>query len=179
MADDVTINSEKLDNFLSNASNNVENISKKIIEELAELALSEMQNNYSKSEYRPSEYMDFSKTGTDTEKKVSMSGPQAVYSEFGTGTRGGMHPHPKKSDFDLNPYNSGSTIRSSSNIIPSDKVAEQQDIPPGTLYWTFQGEDGQIYYTQGIPAQKQVYDAGRTVQKKISSVIKKNLKEMF
>ena len=174
MADNPTIDSEKLDEVLSNLTGNLNNVSKQVIDDLAELALDEMQKNYSKAEYQAGEQMDFSKTGSDTEKTVSMSGPQAAYSEFGTGTQGQMYPHPKKNEYGLNPYNSGETIR------PATKsVQEKTGIPEGELYWTYKAPDGKIYYTQGVPAQKEVYNAGQTVLKQMPSIIKKRLGEMF
>ena len=118
--------------------------------------------------------MDFTKVGTETEKTVSMSGPQALYSEFGTGTRGGLHPHPMKNNFNLNPYNSGRTIRAASS-----KVTEKSGIPAGTLYWTYKDSEGNIQYTQGIPAQMQVYKAGKTVINEMPAIVTKNLKGVF
>jgi hypothetical protein len=119
--------------------------------------------------------MDFAKTGSASEKTVAMTGPQAIYSEFGTGTQGGLHPHPKKNEYGLNPYNSGPTIRTAMKDIDSD----DGHIPAGTLYWTYKSEDGEIHYTQGIPAQKEVFDAGQTVLKEMPSIIKQRLEEIF
>jgi hypothetical protein len=174
MADDVTINSEKLDELLNDINAHLNNTSKQVLDDLAELALSEMQQNYSKAEYQAGEAMDFSKTGSTSEKTVAMSGPQAAYSEFGTGTQGELHPHPKKNEYGLNPYNSGPTIRPA-----TAKVEEKTGIPTGTLYWTYKDDAGEIHYTQGIPAQKEVYDAGQTVLKEMPSIIKQRLGEIF
>lgn len=170
----ITIDSEKLDNVLQNITTNLESVTKNVIDDLAELALDEMQKNYAAAEYQPGEEMDFYKTGSDTEKTIAMSGPQAVYSEFGTGTQGGLHPHPKKNEYGLNPYNSGPTIRAATS-----KVNNEHGIPVGTLYWTYKDPSGEIQYTQGIPAQKEVYNAGQTVLNKMPSIIKKRLGEIF
>ena len=176
MANDVkvTVEADKLEQFLNNIGAKMQKASTDIIEELANLALSEIQSNYSRSEYQPGETMDFLKTGTDKEKTVSMAGPQAWYSEFGTGTEGQMQPHPLKGRFALNPYNSGETIRPA-----SENVSEITGIPIGGLYWTYKAADGEIYYTQGIPAQKEVYEAGQTVKKEIPEISIKHMKEMF
>lgn len=144
-----------------------------IIDELAERALTEIRNNYIQGEYQAGEEMDFVKTGSENEKTVSMVGPQAWYSEFGTGTHGEQHPHPLKQRFKLNPYNSGETIRKATK-----SVAEKTGIPEGELYWTYQDVNGEIQYTQGIPAQKQVYDAGQTIQKEIPEIVQKIMKGM-
>lgn len=171
---EIKVEADKLENFLNNIQTKMQKASTEIIEDLANLALDEIQSNYSKAQYQAGESMDFSKTGTDKEKTVSMSGPQAWYSEFGTGTQGQLQPHPLKDRFALNPYNSGPTIRPA-----SEKVSAKTGIPTGSLYWTYEGSDGQIYYTQGIPAQKEVYDAGIAVKKKIPEVATKRVKEMF
>ena len=171
----VEVEADKLEEFLNNIGTKMQKASTGIIEDLANLALSEIQSNYSRSEYQPGETMDFLKTGTDKEKTVSMAGPQAWYSEFGTGTRGAVgDAHPLKRKFGLNPYNSGETIRTA-----SEEVTKKSGIPTGTLYWTYKADDGEIYYTQGIPAQKQVYNAGQTVQKEIPEISMKHMKEMF
>ena len=174
MASDIIIDAKQFHDFLENASKYIEWAAKESIEQASELALEKMQSNYSTSKFEPGEYMDFSKTGDDTQKEVAMSGSQAVYSEFGTGTEGGMHPHPMKHDFALNEYNSGKTIRPA-----SDKVAAIAAIAPGTLYWTYKDDNGNIHYTQGVPAQKIVYNAGIEVKDQMPEIIEKNLRRIF
>ena len=173
MAVDVEVEAKELEFFLENF--NIQEISQKIIDALAERALDEIKNNYSKAEYgQAGEHMDFLKEGTVDEKTVSMAGPQAWYSEFGTGTYGEMQPHPLKDRFGLNPYNSGPTIRPA-----SEKVSMKTDIPVGSLYWTYKDGNGYIHYSQGIPAQKQVYDAGQTIKKELPEIVDKYMKEVF
>lgn len=179
MSNDVTISSEKLDKFLNNIDKNLSDASDKVINDLANLALSEMEENYAKAEFVPGEELSFNKVNTENGKKVYMSGKQAAYSEFGTGTHGALHPHPIKSDFPLNQYNSGETIRPAKKMIDGERTTNGMPIPIGALYWTYQAEDGNVYYTQGIPAQKEVYDAGQTVKKKMKSIIKENLRGLF
>ena len=176
MADNikVEVEADKLEEFLNNIGEKMQKASTGIIEDLANLALDEIQKNSSRAEYQPGITMDFLKTGSNTEKTVSMAGPQAWYSEFGTGTYGEMQPHPLKGRFALNPYNSGKTIRPA-----SEKVSMLTGIPVGSLYWTYKADNGQVYYSQGIPAQKQVYNAGQTVQKEIPKISMKRMKEMF
>lgn len=169
-----SIDADEIENFLKNASANLQRISTDIIDDLAEITLDEIQRNYSSAEYQPGETMDFSKTGSDVDKTVSMSGPQAWYSEFGTGTRGGLSPHPLKNNFGLNPYNSGRTIRAASS-----NVTQKTGIPEGTLYWTYKDADGEIQYTQGIPAQKEVYNAGMTVKSLLSATLLHHMEEIF
>lgn len=175
MANDVSVEYTKLQKMLNNLENKLEKVCEKIVDEVAEQTLKEIQSNYSKAEYQAGgEEMDFAKTGSKTEKTVSMIGPQAWYSEFGTGTYGAMQPHPLKQKFPLNGYNSGETIR-----MATKGVSEKTGIPENTLYWTYKGLDGEIYYTQGIPAQKEVYDAGQTMKKEMPKIIEKYMKGMF
>lgn len=170
-----SVESDKLDKFLENVEESLQQVSTDIIEDLANLAYEEIYKNYSKSEYQPGSSMDFLKTGSNTEKTVSMAGPQAWYSEFGTGTKGAVGAaHPLKRKFNLNPYNSGKTIRTA-----SEKVSEKTGIPAGTLYWTYKDSNGEVQYTQGIPAGKQVYDAGQKVGKELESIVEKRVKEML
>ena len=170
----LTVEADKLEEFLANIKSKMQKASTDIIEDLANFALDKIKDNYSKAEFQPGEAMDFLKTGSDTEKTVSMVGAQAWYSEFGTGTYGEMQPHPLKGKFALNAYNSGPTIRPA-----SDKVSAKTGIPAGGLYWTYKANDGQIYYSQGIPAQKEVYDAGQSLENKIPEITIKHVKEMF
>lgn len=174
MAVNVEVESKELDNFLESFESKLKRACQSTLDALADRALEEMQSNYSKAEYQAGEYMDFSKVGSQNEKSASMSGPQAWYSEFGTGTEGEMKPHPLKSRFGLNPYNSGKTIRKA-----SAKVTEKSGIPEGELYWTYKDANGEIHYTQGIPAQKEVYDAGQTVHKEMPEIVEKYMKEVF
>lgn len=148
--------------------------SENIIDDLSKIALEEMQKNYNDFDYKSSNDMSFEITGNRTSKKVSMIGPQAIYTEFGTGTKGGLNPHPQKNEFGLNPYNSGETIRTA-----TQSVQENHGIPEGTLYWTYRNEDGETIYTQGIPAGKQVYNAAKTVRKKSKKIIQKRIDEVL
>jgi len=179
MAIDVDVESDKLDNMLDNFGNKLEKVCQDIIDELAEKALDEIQKNYSKSQYQAGEYMDFSKSGSANEKTVSMSGPQAWYSEFGTGTEGQMKPHPLKGRFTLNPYNSGKTIRKATKRVAEKEKAIEAGISEGDLYWTYVDDAGETHYTKGVPAQKQVYDAGKTIERELPNIVEKYMKGLF
>lgn len=148
-----------------------------IVKDLSEYGLQRMQEIYAEaqSQYEDSTYMDFSITGSETEKTVSMSGPQALYDEFGTGTIGEQNPHPAKKEFGLNPYNDGSTIRKAKNEIINEETGEK--IPAGELYWTYKDETGQVHHTQGIPAQKEGYDSLKDTIKKAPEIVKKRMEE--
>lgn len=168
------LSNKELDELARNLDNWADMMKKatvNIVKDLSEYGLQRMQEIYAEaqSQYEDSTYMDFSITGSETEKTVSMSGPQALYDEFGTGTIGEQNPHPAKNEFGLNPYNSGPTIR-----IATENTKE---IKPGELYWTYKDEAGVVHYTQGIPAQKEGYDSLKDTIKKAPSIIKKRMEE--
>lgn len=178
MANDVTIDSKDLDRLLAKFSNNLDKISEQVVDDLAQLAYKKMKENYAKADFQPGniESTDITLESDANERRVIMKGPQAVYTEFGTGTQGALHPHPKKTEFGLNQYNSGKTIRAAKKDIITPDF---EHIPSGTLYWTYKDAYGEIHYTQGIPAQKIVYNAGKTVLRKMNSIIKKRMEEQF
>lgn len=161
---------------LEEVANRLDKVGEKIIDEMAEVGLKTMQENYNNSPYQDSEGMGFSKTGTMNEKKISMIGTQAIYTEFGTGTEGQNSPHPQKKEFDLKPYNSGKTIRRNKK---ETSTASMNGIPIDGLYWTYKDSEGTKHYTQGIPAQKIVYNASKTIQDKHKSIIKKAIQEVL
>lgn len=163
-------------NQLNSISDKLDKMAEKLTDDIAETALNQMVQNYNSSQYQPSDGMDFSKTGTAREKKVSMIGSQAIYNEFGTGTEGQNNPHPQKGDFPLNDYNSGKTIRRNTK---GNSIASNLGIPANGLYWTFKDENGITHYTQGIPAQKIVYNANKSVKEKLPSMCKKAVEEVL
>lgn len=157
---------KKLERF----NKSIQESDKKIVEELSNVALTEIQENYSSTPYTDgNEDVSFYTTGTEKKKKVGVTGSQVLYNEFGTGTEGQNNPHPEKGEFGLNPYNSGSTIRQNKN---PNSTASQLGIPEGGLYWTYM-EGSVKKYTQGIPAGKQVYMAAKAVKKRKDKIIKK------
>ncbi len=82
--------------------------------------------------------------------RVSAKGKDVIYAEFGTGDLGQQNPHPEKNEYPLNDYNSGKTIRN------ANEYSAQHGITSGK-YWTYKKNDT-IYYTNGIPAGKQVFN---------------------
>lgn len=162
---------ENLAKQMDNWAEKMDKASKKIVEDLANYGLEKMQEIYAEaqSKYEDTTPMDFSITGTETEKTVSMSGPQALYDEFGTGTIGEQNPHPIKNEFGLNPYNSGPTIRRAGKNV--------EGIKEGDLYWTYKDDGGTVHYTQGIPAQKEGYESLKATIKKAPEIVKKRMEE--
>lgn len=71
--------------------------------------------------------------------KVDISGSQIIYDEFGTGLPGKLSPHPLKSNYDLEPYLSGSKIKYPAKGIP---------------YWRFKG-----HIAHGVPSGRFIYNS--------------------
>ena len=151
-------------------------IAKAVVKDASEYGLKQMKLNYKNSGTKPSTDLRFAIAGNDYEKSIGMTGPQAIYEEFGTGTMGAQQPHPLKNNFNLNPYNSGKTIRENKS---GNSEASFRLIPEGGLYWTYYDESGTKQYTQGIAAQKEVYDSMMATIKKTPSIIKKRTREML
>lgn len=117
----------------------------------------ELNNAAPKSGIKPNTiYGEYSKEGKGG--RVIMQGDDAVYDEFGTGEEGLSDPHPMKSNFPLNDYNSGPVVSKNINS-------------KGRHYWFYRG------YTEGIPSGKQMYNTTQYLRKEVKSVAKKELND--
>lgn len=175
----VDLSEEGLNNFLTKLKNldkKLEEANKKIINDLAENSKKVMKRTYDSSPAKGNTAMLFDIEGDDLNKEAIMYGYQAIYSEFGTGTKGASNPHPTKGNYELNDYNTGKTIRRNKS---ADSNASQHDIPIGGLYWTYTDGNGQRQYTQGIPAQKEGYNALIDSEKKVKTYARKRIQEVL
>ena len=98
-------------------------------------------------------------------RQVVMSGPNAIYDEFGTGEEGAADPHPLKSKFGLNPYNSGPYVSTHVN-------------KNGKHYWFYRPMASiepryfkKSGYTQGTPSGKQMYNTLRYLEKNKKNIV--------
>lgn len=112
-------------------------------------------------------------TENRTKGYVALTGPSAVYDEFGTGEEGATNPHPMKNNTSrpLNPYNSGPYV--------STHINSQ-----GRHYWFYspmagknEYYDAKTGYSEGIPSGKQIYNATKEVRARKDDVIKKQLND--
>lgn len=99
---------------------------------------------------------------------ISLEGESALYDEFGTGEEGLMDPHPLKSKFGLNPYNSGPFV--------STHINHEN----GKHFWFYTPMAGQSYfestgYTEGIPSGKQMYNTLQYIRSIKNDIINKEL----
>lgn len=110
-------NLKELNKRLKTFSKDIEKANKKIVSDLIDIADKEIRDGYSVSPYEGyNEEFSFNKD----KEKASVIGNQVIYREFGTGTAGAQESHPIKGNFNLNPYNSGETIRSAKITIPAE-----------------------------------------------------------
>lgn len=148
----------------------VEKTDKKIIEESKKY----LDKQYS-SRFKDPNITDIS---TEYEKidngyKLIAKGKDVIYEEFGTGDRGEDNPHPDKSKYNLNDYNSGITIRPV-NLLSQEK-REEHNLSSGK-YWTYKkGESSDVEYTQGVPSGKEMWN---TRNEMIKNIIPKATKEL-
>lgn len=159
-----------LKNKINILKNSLNETSMNITKNLADFTYKEIQNNINNTQYKDgNDDIKAFKQIEGERAKVGMEGSQAIYDEFGTGTQGEQSPHPIKGEFNLNAYNSGKTIRTSTGKLGKGFPAK------GVLYWTYKNKKGEIIYTTGIPAGKQVYNASLSLRKAKQSIIKKEV----
>lgn len=171
MKDDVNELIKKLENLKKEAERAKDNI----IDDLKEVGRDMISYTLSSDPY-----LNDSNSNTsyyETKNKIGINGSQSVYDEFGTGTKGGIYPHPdrKSSSEPLNDYNSGKTIR---NNWSENSSASKNGIPVNTLYWTYI-KDGQKIYTQGRPAGAYVYKGKKAIKIAMKTINKKRVGELL
>lgn len=161
-------NLKELNKKIKAFKKDVKSAEKAIVKDLINIADEEIRKGYASSPYQGYEE---SNSFNKAENKVSVSGVDVLYREFGTGTAGAQESHPMKNDpkFGLKPYNSGKTIRPAGIHIPAET-----GILPGDLYWTFT-KNGIKYYTTGISAGKEVYYASKKTRKNIKKIAKERI----
>lgn len=132
---------------------------------VGEQGFKRLQKEYSTTIQDPN-ITDINVVLTATQKGYNLTaiGKDVVYEEFGTGDEGASNGHPWKgqTNFKLNPYNSGKTIRE------ANEFSALHGITSGK-YWTYKKSDT-IYYTQGVPSGKELY---RTANYLKDEVVKK------
>ena len=149
---------------------NIKKADKEIVDQLSDLGLKEIQNNYNSTPFKDgNDDISYFQKGTDNKRSIGISGSQVLYNEFGTGTEGKNNSHPEKGKYGLKGYNTGPKIRENKS---DTSTASKNGIPKGGLYWIYnRGSD--LIYTQGIPAGKQVYNAKNVLQRKKQEISKK------
>jgi hypothetical protein len=111
----------------------------------------------------------------DNGYKLTAKGKDVLYEEFGTGDRGEDDPHPDKSKFNLNDYNSGYFIMSVEDIGNQDLLdfLKEEGITSGK-YWSYR-KNGERHFTQGVPSGKEMWNTRNEMIKNIIPKAKKEL----
>ena len=111
----------------------------------------------------------------DNGYKLIAKGKDVIYEEFGTGDRGEDDPHPDKSKYNLNDYNSGYFIMSVEDIGNQDLLdfLKEEGITSGK-YWSYR-KNGERHFTQGVPSGKEMWN---TRNEMIKNIIPRATKEL-
>ena len=111
----------------------------------------------------------------DNGYKLIAKGKDVIYEEFGTGDRGEDDPHPDKSKYNLNDYNSGYFIMSVEDIGNQDLLdfLKEEGITSGK-YWSYR-KNGERHFTQGVPSGKEMWNTRNEMIKNIIPKAKKEL----
>lgn len=168
---------------LKNLKQHIEPLQQKILDDIAEVGLEEINKSLSSSNFEFSEPVTAFSRIESGKLEIGIQGSQAIYEEFGTGTLGQQNPHDLKGNFSLNNYNSGETIRNNRKTdsegikIPyPTSDGSGTIIPVEGLYWTYK-YNGQKIYTQGRPAGAHVYKASQRIKKNIKKIIERRVGE--
>lgn len=142
---------------LETIKKNLKDCEEEIVTELVDSTVQWMNENYSNTTDRPfREDVTVTSQIDGNKGKAIAQGSSVIYMEFGTGEIGKKsQTHPKRSDFNLNDFNSG-------------RIVSQHINKQGEHYWFYDGE-----YTQGISAGLQVYNAAEKLKKEKLTLAKK------
>ncbi len=175
----LNLSEKSIDSFIKKLEamkQDLDNIDKEIVDELSSYTEKQIENNLSKTQFKDGN--DDTSVGIlkegNKKARVRMYGSQAYYNEFGTGTEGLKNPHPEKSKYSLNGYNTGKRIRDA-----TESVNNRFGIPVGVKYWVYKDKSGNDIATTGIPAGKQVFNAAIALRKKKSEVIKRKVGDLL
>lgn len=158
-------------NSLNTLSSNINKLKTEIPKEIAEEGLKHLNSLYAKKpSTNDTDDINTSIQEYDGGCNIISQGKDVLYEEFGTGDVGKQSPHENKDKMSgLKGYNTGPTIRP---FNPNNPALKAHGITSGK-YWTYE-KDGEIQYTQGIPAGKQMFDTSDYLR---SGVIKTIMKE--
>lgn len=155
---------------------NIETANELIVEQLIEKGQSQanVYHNAAPSQGVVDTYIDSSLqlNGSSSKGSVYMTGPSAVYKEFGTGEEGAADGHPLKwqTNVHLNGYNSGPFVSKHIN-----KSGRHYWFIPKYKYWSASPYVEENGYTEGIPAGKVMYDTARYMRFMKNNIVAKNI----
>lgn len=140
--------------------NSIPDLSKRIVESVANEGLQYLNNEYATTPSNNSVDINTIKRYTEqtsTGYNIVAEGEEVLYAEYGTGEQGASNPHPEKAGHGLNDYNSGPVVSTHIN-------------KNGRHYWFHKGE-----YTEGIPSGKQMFNTRNHIKNKVIPEISKKM----
>lgn len=157
---------------LNTLSKTLEKMPNELVNELGVLGLEKLNEKYSQRK-QDENITDINTSIKPSENRCDIlsQGKDVIYEEFGTGDEGKGNPHPDKSKYNLNDYNSGKYIRN------ANESSSQHGITDGK-YWTYK-KDGDIKYTQGVPSGKEMFETSNYLKETIPDVLKKKASDVL
>lgn len=174
----INIDTKDIDSLIKSLKNLGDSINKLpmvVTEEIANEGLIHLNNLYD-TRTHDDNIVDIStnvKRAT-TGHQILSRGRDVIYEEFGTGDKGEQSPHPDKSKYPLNDYNSGSFILDVSDVGNSGmlEILAKNNITSGK-FWSYR-KNGKSHLTQGVPAGMEMFKTGNHIK---NNVVKKVLDE--
>lgn len=157
---------------LNTLSKTLKEMPTEITNEIGVLGLEKLNEKYSQRK-QDANITDINTSVRPSENRCDIlaQGRDVIYEEFGTGDEGKGNPHPDKSKYNLNDYNSGKYIRN------ANESSAQHGITGGK-YWTYE-KDGEIKYTQGVPSGKEMFETSNYLKETIPDVLKKKASDVL
>jgi hypothetical protein len=143
--------------YLTNLSNSLESTSDTVVDALSKVAEKEINERVSKLDLDDNHRGSVEITNITNGKKVSYTGSDVMYIEFGTGMVGKASPHPLAPEYDWEYY--------------IDTIFKKVSSKTGQAGWYYNGK-----FHIGIPAGRCVYNTGIDIRQKVRQVVKENLK---
>lgn len=149
---------------LKTLSSDMKKLPNEICQEVAELGKEYLDMEYSQATV--DQTIDISGINTSVRQtnngyQIIASGKDVIYEEFGTGEEGKSQPHPEKSKYPLNDYNSGPFVSTHINKY-------------GRHYWFYKG------YSEGNPSGAEMYNTARFLKNKgIKDVLEKKASDVL
>lgn len=157
---------------LNTLSKTLEKMPNELVNELGVLGLEKLNEKYSQRK-QDENITDINTSIKSSENRCDIlsQGKDVIYEEFGTGDKGKDDPHPDKSKYNLNDYNSGKYIRN------ANEHSAKHGITSGK-YWTYK-KNGEVNYTQGVPSGKEMFETSNYLKETIPDVLKKKASDVL
>jgi len=161
MAIQITVNASDIKDILTGLKNLYSNLDKEtneILKKIVDNGKEYLDDQYNNTLGNDPNITDINTRIDKTNNGYNLIsfGKDVVYEEFGTGDEGMMHPHPVKSEYELNDYNSGSFIIDVNDVHNQEflDILQQNGITSGK-FWSYTKNGSHL--TQGVPAGQEMW----------------------